>query len=120
MFPEQQPPVHEDGVHEHVPSDVLQACPNPQPVQAAPPVPQEVEFWDPYGSHVPFVPPLQHPFGHDVASQMHTPALQRWPEGHGEFVPHLHTPLVHALVVVGSHCAHVAPAVPHDDVPCEP
>jgi hypothetical protein len=25
---------------------------------------------------------LQHPFGHDVASQKHVPCMQCWPAGH--------------------------------------
>ena len=63
---------------------------------------------------------MQQPFGHEVASQTHAPPLQRWPAGHAAFVPHLHSPLVHVLVVVGSHWAHVPPLVPHEVVDCEP
>jgi hypothetical protein len=39
--------------------------------------------------------PLQHPFGHEVASQTHWPVLvlHSWP---------------------AAHAAHVAPAAPHD------
>ncbi len=83
-------------------------------------MPHEVDDWEAYGSHVPAVPPLQQPFGHDVASQMHTPPLHRWPAAHAGPVPHRHCPLVHALVVVGSHEAQVPPLAPHDDVDCEP
>jgi hypothetical protein len=44
------------------------------------------------------VPPLQQPFGHDVASQVHTPAL-------------LHSP--------DAHNAHAAPAAPHELLDCD-
>jgi hypothetical protein len=56
------------------------------------------------------VPPLQQPLGHDVPSQMHVPPLHRLPDGHAAPVPQVHTPLVQAFVVVGSHAAHVLPA----------
>jgi hypothetical protein len=65
-------------------------------------------------------PPLQQPFGHDVASQTHTPPLHRFPEGQAPLAPHVHCPLVQALVVLGSHAAHVPPPVPHDPVLCAP
>ncbi len=41
---------------------------------AAPPVPHDVGDSEAYGSHVPFTPPLQQPFGHDVELHSHTPA----------------------------------------------
>jgi len=66
----------------------------PQPEQVAPAVPQELSFSDAHGSHVPLGPPLQQPFGHDVASHTHWPvALHSVPDGHG---------------------AHAAPALPHE------
>ncbi len=60
--------------------------------QAAPPAPHSAADCDAYGTQV---PPLQHPFGHDVASQTQLPAaLHSWPAAHGE---------------------QLAPALPHDD-----
>ena len=38
--------------------------------------------------------PLQHPFGHDVASQAHAPPTQRWPLPHGGPLPHAHAPAI--------------------------
>ena len=61
----------------------------------APAVPHEVVDCDPYGSHVPFGPPMQQPIGQDVASQAHTPDLHSWP------CPQL---------------VHFAPPVPHCEV----
>jgi hypothetical protein len=120
VFPEQQPPEHDDGVHLHVPLVVSQAWPVPQGAHVAPPMPHEVDDSPANGSHVPAEPPLQQPLGHDVASQTHTPPLQRLPAAQAGPVPHVHCPLVHALVVTGSHAAHVPPAAPHDPVDCEP
>lgn len=57
--------------------------------------------------------PWQHPLGHEVASQMHRPATQRWPPAHAGPVPHWQTPvLLQRLALVTSQAAHDAPAVP--------
>jgi hypothetical protein len=120
VLPAQQPPEHDDGVHLHVPLVVSQAVPAPQAAQVAPPVPHEVDDSPAYGSHVPVGPPLQQPFGQDVASQTHTPPLQCLPGAQAGPPPHVHWPLEHVLVVIGSHAAHVPPPVPHDPVDWAP
>ncbi len=50
-----------------------QACPPLQAPQAAPPVPHDVDDCAEYASQVPAA--VQHPFGHDVASQTHCPVV---------------------------------------------
>ena len=76
---------------------MLHCWPEAQAPQVAPAAPHEAFDSDAYGSHVPADPPLQHPFGHEVASQTHWPALV------------LHSsPAEQAL--------HVAPAEPHEAV----
>jgi hypothetical protein len=120
VFPEQQPPEHDDGVHVHVPLVVSQTWPGAQEAHAAPPLPHEGYDSPANGSHVPVGPPLQQPSGHDVASQTHAPPLQCLPAAQAGPPLHVHCPLVHALVVIGSHAAHVPPLVPHDPVDCEP
>jgi hypothetical protein len=60
--------------------------------QAAPAVPHDEAVWEVYGSQT---LPLQHPFGHEVASQTHCPVL-----------------LLHSRPA--PHAVQVAPAAPHD------
>jgi hypothetical protein len=57
----------------------------------APPVPHDVFDSPAYASHVPLAPPLQQPFGHDVASHTHVPfdLLHLLPLPHG---PHVAPP----------------------------
>jgi hypothetical protein len=38
------------------------------------------EFWLAYATHVPFAFVVQHPEGHDAASQAHAPEEHSWPE----------------------------------------
>jgi len=45
----------------------------PHGEHVAPAVPHEVSPSDAHGSQVPFAPPLQQPFGHEVASHTHWP-----------------------------------------------
>jgi hypothetical protein len=84
---------------------------------------------DARGSHVPHVAPgaaqlfgvngvhrspLQHPDGHDVASQTQTPCEQCSPGLQGGPEPHRHSPVAeHASAVEESHATHVAPPEPH-------
>jgi hypothetical protein len=102
-YPSQTPPAVQQPLGQDVPSQthwplpVLHSCPDAHPAQVAPPVPHDPFDSDAYGSHVPLLPPLQHPFGHDVPSQTHCP------------LPVLHSrPDEHAL--------QVAPAEPHDEL----
>ena len=55
---------------------------------------------------------LQQPFGHDAASQVHTPLRHCWPCAHGAFPPHAHVPLAHESVAIGLQVAHMPPAPP--------
>jgi hypothetical protein len=99
-----------------------------------------------YGSHVPAA--VQHPFGHEVASQMQVPvtvahscpvaqALQTAPPAphepfvsvpSGSHVVPLQQPVQEAPPQVqspseqaspGAHAEHAAPPVPHSEPPCE-
>jgi hypothetical protein len=75
--PLQQPPGHDVPLQMHWPAvlsvDVSHTRFAPHEEQVAPAVPHEVELSDAQGSHVPVGPPLQQPFGHDVASHTHWP-----------------------------------------------
>jgi hypothetical protein len=64
-------------------------------------VPHEAPDCEPPGSHVPVGPPLQQPFGHEVASQTQVPAVRL----HSSPAPHE---------------AQVAPFVPQDVFDSEP
>jgi hypothetical protein len=66
--PLQQPLGHEVASQTQALADWLHSSPWPQALHVAPPVPHDVLFCDVYGSHVPVGPPLQQPFGHEVAS----------------------------------------------------
>jgi len=54
--------------------------------QLAPAVPQAAT------DRVEQIAPLQHPPGHDVPSQTHSPLAQRWPPAHVADEPHAHVP----------------------------
>jgi hypothetical protein len=107
-----------------------QVVPPVQTLHAAPAVPHIEVVWLAYDSHT---EPLQHPPGHEVASQTHVPPEQRCPEAHGMVqAPQLlmsvcslthvllhkdhpngqaHVPLWQVWPPVQT--THVAPAVPH-------
>jgi hypothetical protein len=89
-LPLQHPFAHDVASHTHAPVVVLHSWPVVHTPQAAPAEPHVVFDSDAYGTHV---LPLQHPFGHEVASQTHCPPLHLWS------VP---------------HAAHAAPPLPHD------
>ena len=72
VFPLQQPFGHDFASHTQRPVLALHSCPDGHAAHTAPPVPHEPFVSDAYGRQV---LPLQHPFGHDVASQMHCPPL---------------------------------------------
>ena len=84
VLPLQQPSGHEVGLQTHCPEAVSHAWPESQAAQASPPVPHAATESDPPETHV---LPLQHPVEHDVALQMHWPAVESvpvvshaWPE----------------------------------------
>lgn len=57
--------------------------------------------------------PAQQPDVHDVASQVQTPALHRWPAPHAGPLPHAHAPPeLQELDVTGLQAVHVAPPLP--------
>jgi eukaryotic-like serine/threonine-protein kinase len=86
-----QQPVHEVvPPHEHTPAE--HESPEPQAAHATPPVPQRVADCEDCATHA---LPLQHPVGHEVASQTHLPVI----------VSHS-CPMPHA--------PHAAPPEPHD------
>lgn len=74
------------------------------PQRHAPPAPQESALIGSHATHVaPPIPqvslvrtrhstPSQQPEGHDIASQMQSPATQRWPPGHVGPSPHAQPP----------------------------
>lgn len=109
VLPEQQPvrqvieqPRHSLLTHVLVPQDA----------QAAPPVP-----------HAKFTLPswhallAQHPPGQLLPLHTHAPPTHARPAPHGGLAPHWQAPPTQELVTVGSHVAHVPPAVPQ--VACE-
>jgi hypothetical protein len=58
--------------------------------------------------------PLQQPFGHDVASHVHAPPVQRWPLPHAGPLPHTHAPASEQLsAFVASHATHLLAPTPH-------
>jgi len=76
------------------------------PAQAAPAVPHDAPDWDPHGTHVPVAPPLQQPFGHEVASQTHVPLLLL----HSSPVPHAEQfapPVPQEPLDSDAHASHV-------------
>lgn len=61
------------------------------------------------------VVPLQHPVGHEVASQRQMPPAQRWPAPHAGPAPQRHWPPLQVLAVL-PQATHVVPPPPHCDV----
>jgi hypothetical protein len=109
VLPVQHPLVH--WLEQSPQTPLVQSCPDPQAVQAAPPVPQAVGSGD-----VLQTLPLQHPPAQDVASQVHVPPTQCWPAAHGAPLPHAQLPAVHESDRTASQATQeepVAPPVPH-------
>jgi hypothetical protein len=88
------PPVHPSAVAPHA-------------VHLPPPVPQVDVF---SGSQT---LPLQHPEGHDLASQTHPPFTHSCPGPHAAPAPHEHDPPAQPSDLVASHAEHCPPADPH-------
>lgn len=74
VLPLQQPFGHEAASQTHWPP-ALHSCPVTQAAHATPPVPHELVDSLAYASHVPLVPPLQHPLGHVSALHEHRPLV---------------------------------------------
>jgi hypothetical protein len=81
-----------------------------QPVQVAPAVPQRDSVWAAARTHWPVG--LQHPSGHEVASQTQTPPAQRCPWVHARPVPQAHSPLTSQLSAVTPQGAQAWPRAP--------
>ncbi len=144
----QHPLGHELGSQTQTPVAASHSRPEAQGRQVAPALPQELLVCDPQSTQVPFAPPLQHPFGHELASHTHCPEVL----SHSRWVPHAshEAPLdpQEALLSLASvsqvepvqhpvqalppqlqtpveHACppaqgeHVAPPVPHEVVPCD-
>lgn len=140
LLPSQQPVVQPVVVSQvHTPT--LQSWPTWQVPHIAPPVPHCPSPWLAYGMHCP--DRLQHPFGHEVASQTQLPVTQRRPAPHAaehitpptpQWVsslvtqvllwqqplahrvgPHWHWPLVKLQVrpIAAEQPPQAAPLVPH-------
>jgi hypothetical protein len=92
--------------HVHVPLVQESARPLAQAVQATPLLAQFalVGTWQELLR--------QQLFGHESASQTHTPPLQRLPGPHGGPLPHWQAPVVQLSVMNVLHAEHAAPAVP--------
>lgn len=61
----------------------------------------------------PASPPSQHPVGHEVALQTHSPDEHAWPAAHGACAPHAHAPVAEQLsAAVLSQVTHVPPEAP--------
>ena len=57
--------------------------------------------------------PWQQPVGHDVASHMHAPFMQRWPAPQGAPLPQRHCPSIeHMSALSSSHAVQAAAPVP--------
>jgi hypothetical protein len=78
-----------------------------QATHVAPAVPQVPN------ARVLHVAPSQQPSGHDVESQTHCPARQRWPVVHAALPPHVQAPAVHPSAALVLHAVHAPAAVPH-------
>ena len=79
----------------------------PQAAQAAPAGAQAAAV------RVVHVVPVQHPLGHEVASQRQAPETQCWPTRHFARLPHLQPPLpVQVSARMASQAAQSAPPVP--------
>jgi hypothetical protein len=68
--------------------------------------------------------PAQHPPGHEVALQTHTPPEQTCPAAHAVALPHVHVPPEEQPSAVAPHGEQVPPPAPHSAVDgvrhCEP
>jgi len=141
VLPLQQPLEQEVASQAHWPVVLLHSCPDAHGPQLLPPAPQEPLDSEAYASHVPVVPPLQQPLGHEVASQTHWPLpLHSWPKAHAlhatpdaphdeldsletgshapalqqpaqDAPPHVHAPPEHDSPV--AHAPQAAPSMPH-------
>lgn len=61
--------------------------------------------------------PLQHPFGHDVASQIHVPPWQRWPVWHAGPPAQWQVPSTAQVSArLGSHAMQMAAPIPHAEI----
>jgi hypothetical protein len=59
------------------------------------------------------VAPWQQPLGHEVASQMHRPAAQRWPPAQAAPAPQAHAPVgPQRLALLASHASQADPPIP--------
>jgi hypothetical protein len=93
----------------HTPLKQVSAVSALQTLQAPPPAPQVAREG---GLHV---VPLQHPAGHEVASQTHSPPWQLWPAEHAGPPPQVHAPAEEqASARVVSHVMHPPPPVPQE------
>jgi hypothetical protein len=103
----QHPFGHEVASHTHCPLLLLHSWPEAHDVQLAPPVPHEPLDSEAYGSHVPVAPPLQHPFGHVVASHLHAPTVL----SHRPFEQEAHAapPVPHCVADSEAYGTHVVP-----------
>lgn len=81
-----------------------------QALQEAPAVPHAASDGDVQ------TPPVQHPFGHDVASHMQAPFMQRCPVPQGAALPQRHSPSIEQVSALsGSHEVQAAAPVPQAD-----
>lgn len=124
-LPAQHPVGHEVASHTHTPP--LHRCPLEQagpPPQVHPPLAQpsatcELQVVQPLPPlphaltlAVMHVEPLQHPPGHEVASQVHAPPTHAWPAAHCAPEPQAHEPLWQESARIGSQATHAAPPAP--------
>ncbi len=101
-----QQPAHDIPPQLHDP--LAQDCPEPQALQAAPPVPHSAADCEVKGTQV---LPLQHPPGHDAPSQTHCPVvlLHSWPVAHA---PQVAPPVPQEAFVSEAYASHVPPVPP--------
>ena len=127
ILPAQHPVGHESLLHTQVP--FTQSCPiphaPPSPHRQAPAAEQPSDVALPHALHaapaaphwaavvvVTQVVPAQQPLGHDVASQVHLPAAQRWPAAQAGLAPQRQAPFVQVSARVVSQGVHTAPPTP--------
>ncbi len=102
-----QQPLHELPPQLHAPLE--HAWPPLHALHAAPPVPHDVVDCPEYASQTP--PAVQHPIGHEVASQTHCPVVPHsWPEGHA---PHVAPWVPHEVLDCPAYCSQAPAAVQH-------
>jgi hypothetical protein len=100
------------GLHDEQ-TPASQPPPGPQLAQTRPPVP--------HAALLPVVsqaPPSagQHPFGHEVESQVHFPATQRRPFPQAGFNPHWQAPFTQRSALVALHATQAEPLAPQEAV----